>query len=429
MARYKEVEMLLAEFVGLDLHAIDERIVSRVVSERIDTAFLGDYPAFLRILEAEECSGEEFRKLVDALVVPETWFFRDSNTFEYLFAEVRNGWVGHPERGMLKVLSAPCSTGEEVYSIAITLARAGLPPSRFSIDGVDLSRGAIEKARKGLYADRCFRGPLADTHAEFFSRQEGNLRISPALSSRVRLWEANLVEKRALAGSGPYHLVFCKNLAIYLTAEARLRLIANVRDWLGPGGVLFVGHSEVPLFQRAGFATVPFARSFALTASVPEAAANPASRRPKSAYHVEKVHSRFSRSFSRKQSALMPANPEAESPAATGKTTESLLDKARQLADSGKLSAARELCDSLMNSNSLDARVYYLAGLLEQASDRTDLARDLFGKAVYLDPAHYESLVQLSLLSEQRGETGIAARYRKRASRARKELRNAENAH
>jgi chemotaxis protein methyltransferase WspC len=424
MARYKEVELLLAEFFGLDIHAICERTLTRVVSERIDTAFSGDYPAFLRILKAENCNGEEFRKLVGALVVPETWFFRDSNTWEHLFAEVRSEWVGRPERGILKALSAPCSTGEEVYSIAITLARAGLPPSRFSIDGVDLSRDAIARARKGVYGDRCFRTPLVDTQAEFFSREEGNLRISPTLSSRVRLWEANLVQKHALADAGPYHLVFCRNLAIYLTPEARLRLIANVRDWLGPGGILFVGHSEVPLFQRAGFATVPFARSFALTASVPKAAAKPVSRRSQSAPRIQKEHSRLSR----KQNALMPANPEAQLTAATGKTTESLLGKARQLADSGELCAARELCDSLMNSNSLDARVYYLAGLLEQASDRTDLARDLFGKAVYLDPAHYESLVQLSLLSEQRGETGTAARYRKRADKARKELGNTENA-
>jgi chemotaxis protein methyltransferase WspC len=418
MVRYKEVESLLAELVGLDVHSIGERIVTRAVSRRVDSAFSGDYPAFLRALRTEGAAGDEFRKLMEALVVPETWFFRDCAAWELLFATVRDQWADHPERGLLRALSAPCSTGEETYSIAITLAAAGLSPPRFAIDGVDLSRTAIERARNGLYGDRCFRGPLQDAQAKFFNREEGgNLRVSPALTSRVRLWDANLVEEQALAGSRPYDLVFCKNLAIYLTTEARARLIANVRDWLEPGGILFVGHSELPFFQKAGFKAVSFPRSFALTASI--------AQEPAALDRAKKVSLRF---FPERTKVLTPGSRTAEKPAGLELAVEPAVEKARQLADQGELPAARELCECLIKGNSLDARVYYLAGLIEQASDRTDQAGELFGKAVYLDPAHYESLVQLSLMAEKRGETGKADHYRWRASKAREKSRDSENA-
>jgi chemotaxis protein methyltransferase WspC len=411
MGRYKEVELLLAHRVGLDVHSIGERVLNRAVSLRVQTAFSGSYSAFLQALSPSG-EGEEYRRLVESLVVPETWFFRDREAWELLFERIRDEWVGQPKRGALRALSAPCSTGEEVYSIAATLARAGLPPSRFALDGVDVSRSAIETARQAVYREHCFREPPPAWSERFFAREEGKrFRVSPELLSRVRLREANLLDKQALAGLGPYHVVFCKNLAIYLTTEARARLFEQVRNWLEPGGILFAGHSEVPLLQKAGFRTVPFVRSFALTrpSEAKSEVPSPPERTPLSPSPV---------SLLRRKRAVTPERREARSEAKVEATSESLVEKAQMLADQGELAAAKAICESLIKGNPLDARVYYLAGLIEQASDRGDVAGDLFGKAIYLDPAHYESLVQLSLIAERRGLTAKADQYRQRARRA-----------
>jgi len=97
--------------------------------------------------------------------------------------------------------------------------------------------------------------------------------------------------------------------------------------------------------------------------------------------------------------------------------TEKPVDAARRLADRGELTEAARVCAGLIKSNSLDPNVYYLAGLIEQASNRLDSAEDLLSKAIYLDPTHYESLVQLTLLSEQKGQETKAAQYRDRLRR------------
>ena len=109
-------------------------------------------------------SDEELAELVEEIVVPETWFFRDNKPFELLFETV----AGRSDE--FRVLSAPCSTGEEPYSIAMTLMGAGL--KKFRVDGVDISARALHKAKSAIYGENSFRAELPIYAQRWFRKCE-----------------------------------------------------------------------------------------------------------------------------------------------------------------------------------------------------------------------------------------------------------------
>ena len=99
--------------------------------------------------------------MVKKPAMPETWFFRNQESFDFLGNFVVSEWIPANKKGLFRALSVPCSTGEEPYSVAMTLIKAGLPVSRFLITGVDISRKALKKARDGLYNAESFRSSSA----------------------------------------------------------------------------------------------------------------------------------------------------------------------------------------------------------------------------------------------------------------------------
>jgi chemotaxis protein methyltransferase WspC len=402
MTRFAEIEAIITECIGLDTESIGTRAFDRAVE-----LCLGRDPnAYAEFIGGLRAGGSQLDDLIDRLVIPETWFFRDQQAFELLRQRVLDGWIARLGGPPLRILSAPCSTGEEAYSVAISLLDAGLTAPRFRLEALDISRKALATAREARYGRRAFRR-LSERYAPFFRQEGDDFRVRPEVAESVTFLHGNLLAPAAPGAGAPYHVVFCKNLTIYLTSAARDALVANLKRMLHPEGLLFVGHSEVPLFLRSGFVPVPFARSFALC-------------RQGLAEAPVRQQARRARLGSRPRSGRAPVTGRAEAPRAaqaSPEPAEPSIEAARRLADRGELGEAARLCSSLMKPNCLDPNVYYLAGLIEQASNRLDAAEDLLAKAVYLDPKHYESLVQLALLSEQKGQGRKAAQYRERLRR------------
>lgn len=417
MGRFPEVEAIISELIGLDIESIGARAFDRAVEKHFDLDPDQRYAAFLVALRT---GGPRLDDLIDKLVVPETWFFRDQQAFELLRQTMLDGWVDRLGGKQLRALSAPCSTGEEAYSIAISLWEAGLTSLRFRLDAWDISSQALSVARAALYGPRSFRRRLPERYQRFFLKEGGLMRVAPEVASAVSFSRRNLLRPDAYPEGLPYHVIFCKNLTIYLTAQARKALVINVKRLLHPEGLLFVGHSEAPLFLRSGFDAVQFARSFAL---FPKGATPPLARdaQPRRRTRPAPHRTRPTRPSALRTNFIPVAVEETRSEPA-----EAPVETARRLADRGELAEAARVCASLIKANSLDPNVYYLAGLIEQASNRLDSAEDLLSKAVYLDPTHYESLVQLSLLSERKGQERKAAQYRQRLRRLQPKSSEAE---
>src|SRR5580704_146182 len=125
-----DVENLLAARLGFDIHSVGQKAVETVVRRSMKESGLSDAAAYARMLASNSDAWDSF---VDNVVIPETWFFRDTVPFE-LAADLARAHVQGPSAKVLRILSCPCSTGEEPYSLAVTMLHAGTPTESFSVD-------------------------------------------------------------------------------------------------------------------------------------------------------------------------------------------------------------------------------------------------------------------------------------------------------
>jgi chemotaxis protein methyltransferase WspC len=238
-----DVFKLLARRIGLNPDSVGLPLIQAAVNDHMDELGLDDATAYVERLHG---SGE-FDELVERVVVPETWFFRDLEPYRFLQHFVRERWRPRHPGERLRVLSVPCSTGEESYSITITLLGLGWSPERFRVDGVDISRVGIQKARTGSFGANSFREktPIVSRPLDSFFRQHGEKRVvCDEARAAARFTRANLADLEFLPDVTPYDVIYCRNLLIYLVPEARERALAHFNRLLQPGGFVYLGHAE-----------------------------------------------------------------------------------------------------------------------------------------------------------------------------------------
>lgn len=278
------ISELLVLATGADPHALDISRLRWVIESRCRDSRLDDAAAYA---ERVMSSPEELNALIDAFVVPETRFFRDSRVFKHLRQGLPEMAADFP--GALRILSAPCSTGQEAYSIAAMLQLSGIPPARFFIDAVDISEAALKTARRGLYPESSLRDISRDLQEACGVLEAKQWKMHDALKERIRFIRKNLAEPGALEtpqlqAEGQYHLILCRNLFIYLGPKARAVLAQSLASALVPGGRLIIGTADGVEELNAHFVQQGPAAAFAYThhsaqASVPVRPA-PAQQKP-----------------------------------------------------------------------------------------------------------------------------------------------------
>jgi len=389
------LRQLLKDATGLVL-PLDT--VERAVRERLLHLGLGPDA---RAGYAPQPGTPEFAALVDLVVVPESWMFRDPAVFETALRFVQRRLLSHPGR-QVRVLSLPCAGGEEPYSMAMALARAGIAPSVCRIDAVDLSQAAIERARLGRYTRNAFRGADLAFRERWF-RQDGDAYlIDDALRRYVGFSQGNLLAAEALAKDDTrYDLVFCRNLLIYFDEAGRAAAASALQALLADDGLLLSGFAEAPAFCRAGFAPPSLRdtyalqkQSMALTRRRPRPAlAEPAAAMPRTA---------------------APA-PQPACTAAASVTV--LVAQARRQADAGLLAEAHQSCQEALALQPELAEAWFLLGMVSECGGQPRAAERHLRRCLYLQPDHYEALCSLALLHELRGDAQDAALLRRRAAR------------
>ena len=183
------IEALLKQKIGLDANSIGSNTITHAVERRRLSCGLPDRAAYLSHLRS---SPQELEDLIEAVVVPETWFFRDREPFVYLRQFVTE-WQAAHSAGVFRVLSAPCSTGEEPYSIAMTLLQSGLTSAQFKVDAVDISHRALLKAKRGIYGKQSFRGGGVVDQSRYFQPAESGQEIRPFVRNTVNFIQGNLL--------------------------------------------------------------------------------------------------------------------------------------------------------------------------------------------------------------------------------------------
>jgi chemotaxis protein methyltransferase WspC len=414
------IAALLKEKTGLDATAIGQAAIERAVRERMAAGSLPDTQAYWQHLRLSE---EEQQRLIEAVVVSETWFFRHREAFVALGRIVSGEWLAAHPSGLLRVLSAACATGEEPYSVAMALLDCGLSPERFRIDALDISTHAIAHAREGVYGRNSFRGSDLAFRDRYFQHTPKGYRVSTHVRDLVRLRSANLFAPGAFSSDDCYDVVFCRNVLIYFDRSIQRRGIEILRNLMAADGVIFVGPAEAALVTESGLTPARMPHAFAFRRAHEASAAPCARPPPKARQRPLSAQAQRSRRWSRAANRLVPAVPSAPAPpnvpCAAAASEIPWMVLARQLADQGKLAQALDLCEQGLRESPRSAQVFYLLGLLHDAAARPQRAAENYRKAVYLDPTHEEALLHLATLLKGEGDVEGAARLFDRARRLR----------
>jgi chemotaxis protein methyltransferase WspC len=375
-------------------------------------AGFSDPAAYARLLAD---NSDAWDSLVERVVIPETWFFRDIAPFE-LVANLARAHAQRASRKVLRILSCPCSTGEEPYSIVMTMLHAGAPPESFTVDAVDVSPRALQSAQAATFGKRSFRDPDPWYRAAYFDHAEsdGSWRLKDSVVSQVKFRQGNLVAPDFLNDDAPYDAVFCRNLLIYIHPEARLLAMAALRRLVDEHGILVLGHAETAFAREHGFKQTGPAGAFAFVKHGARVAPKP---RPAKHANVPSGVASTPSSIERASSPKAPVAPVGEQD-----TDLSLLVIARQMGDAGQLHDALRLCREHLQRVPGSAEGHFLLGVLHDALGHDDLAARSFRKVLYLNPAHRDALLHLALKQEARGDGSGAALLRERARRAPEDL-------
>jgi chemotaxis protein methyltransferase CheR len=238
---FEQFRRLAYDKFGLNLTTAKQELVAARLGKKLRELKIPSYRAYYDQVMADR-SGESLVALIDALSTNHTSFLREASHFDYLIAHVLPGLR---QRTAIDIWSAPCSTGEEPYSIAVTLLeKLGLPPKpALRIRATDISTRALAVAKKGAYtSDRL--GSLAPALLKkyFTSAGPGLFEVIPEVRRMIEFERVNLIEP--LHGSRVFPIIFCRNLMIYFDKPTQERMVSNLVQFLEPGGYLMIGHSE-----------------------------------------------------------------------------------------------------------------------------------------------------------------------------------------
>jgi chemotaxis protein methyltransferase CheR len=242
------IRHLVYERSRINLSPDKRQLVSARLGKRLRATNLSNIGEYCQLLQSPGAD-EELANLIDAISTNHTFFFRESAHFDYLRSTVVPEMLARSrtERwSQFRVWSAACSSGEEPYSTAMTLAEC-MPSYPWHIQATDISRRVLAKAAAGIYnAETVSRLPRETLRTHFqrgFGPQEGNYRVKQSLRDRVTFHHLNLLEGEP-PFTEPFHVIFCRNVMIYFDRPTQDELVARLVDRLIPGGYLFVGHSE-----------------------------------------------------------------------------------------------------------------------------------------------------------------------------------------
>jgi chemotaxis protein methyltransferase WspC len=407
------IEHMLRERMGLDACSIGSSLIQRTVRLRMKSLGLKKVDDYHRLLQS---SPNEWTELVESVIVTETWFFRDGEPFTAMIRLVLEEWLPAHPSGKLRVLSVPCSSGEEPYSIVMALQDAGLPADRFEVDAIDISARVLNRAKAGIFGKNSFRGKNLGFRKRYFQDSKEGFALSPSIKDCVHFFQGNLLNDDFLPGYAGYDFIFCRNLLIYFDRPTQQRAVARLDRWLAPAGVLFVGAAEQPLVLDLGFVSANIPMAFACRKASHQPA--PLAQKPGlSAKIPPQIFIPPKTASELHDGPARNGHPEPSPSSASNGDVLVDLDKARSLADAGRLKEASEMCEHYLRRSGPSAQAFYLLGLVRDAAGDPS-AIEFYRKALYLEPNHYETLLQMSLLSQKNGDTARARTFKNRAQRA-----------
>lgn len=249
---------LVNRHCGIVLTVEQRPVIERRLRERLSVHGLQSFAEYHQLLRSPDRGREELDETIDAVTVNETYFCREDFQLSALQNEILPILRTPPmNRTDLAIWSAGCSTGEEVYSIAMLAAEAGLVGGTdLRVFGSDISRRCIAHARRGVYGPASFRALSPLLKRKYFVERPDGFHVSEELRPWCHFGHLNLLEPSRASVVGRVDVILCRNVLIYFDEVSRRQVIDMFYDRLVPGGFLLLGHSESLLNVSTAFELV-----------------------------------------------------------------------------------------------------------------------------------------------------------------------------
>jgi chemotaxis protein methyltransferase CheR len=242
-AEFARFQRFIFEAAGITLAASKKPLVSGRLAKRVAQHGCASYGEYLDLITERRKPTPETQVAIDLLTTNETYFFREEKHFDLLR---ETALAARAQRQGLRVWSAACSSGEEVYSMAMVLDDCLGPKAAWEVLGTDISSRVLQRARTGHYVvERTRHIPEAYLRKYCLrgtGTQQGTLLVDRSLRQRVRFEQVNLND--TLPKLGAFDVVFLRNVMIYFSADTKRQVVARVLGPLKPGGLFCIGHSE-----------------------------------------------------------------------------------------------------------------------------------------------------------------------------------------
>ena len=379
---------------ALGAGSIDQAVAQRQAAMAMDAA---EYVEFLA------SDADEQNALAQLLTVPETWFFRHAPTFCDIRDTIQRKRAGISAATPLRMLSMPCASGEEPYSLAMLCDDVHLPAGHVVIDAIDIDAASLALAAQAEYSDNSLRETdpyIQSLQERYLPAEDDGLRhhrVAPAIRPRVRFQRVDALAIGALHTEGQYDLILCRNFMIYLAPTGREKLFALLHRLLKPDGLCYTGTGE-----RLPVGHFSLSESRLAYAHTPQPA--PAKPAPPAA---PKCSPSPPATRGKRVPPVAPADP----------AQPMSLEAIEAMADAGELPGAETACQSWTQRSPADVAGWLLLGVIRHAMQQDEAAEQCFQRVLYLDANHADALHWLAMLAEQRGDVSASQRYEQRRTR------------
>ncbi len=260
--QYRLWAEMLENKTGVRIAAHRDDFVRRQIVRRINELGFDDVEDYFREVSQPGAGTREWGVLLDRLLVKESQFFRHQASHDFFKHRLMMHLQSSQQERRYSVCSVGCSTGEEVYSLAMSAFEnyrmAGQAPA-FSIVGIDVSAEAIDSARRGLYPNRHLESVPPELLNDYFSlTSSGSMEVKAVFKKRVGFFVSNMFDENCPGLATPLDVIFCQNVLIYLKKWRRRDLLNSFVEKLKPGGYLIVGPGELNDWQPAGLSRVDY---------------------------------------------------------------------------------------------------------------------------------------------------------------------------
>jgi chemotaxis protein methyltransferase CheR len=232
---------IIEDKIGIHYGPLERELLADKLAPRLAETGFESYLEYYYYLRYDPASESEIEALIEVLVVGETYFFREADQLRVWRDRILPELLTKVDR--VRVWSAACASGEEPISLAILLAERDLL-NRVEIVASDVSRRALERARKGEYGSRALRSWRPEPSNPWVSVGPHGAQVSRELVQRIDWRRINLIRRNEVATLGPFDTVICRNVLIYFRDQTIERVVSNLGMTLRPGGRLLVGASE-----------------------------------------------------------------------------------------------------------------------------------------------------------------------------------------